>query len=180
MATHPDFQALPWARTLLSDPQTELLSGTHQGRYKDSPAPNPMFRKLLNQPGAVNAQVSFRRPAREPDACHPKEHGMLLSLGHDVDGMHGRAHGGFNGMVLDQICGSVAESALPMASPPATATLTIDYKAPVGTPCVVLARAWITEVAGRKIRCRTVLEDSKGKVLATATALFIAPRPAAL
>jgi len=88
--------------------------------------------------------------------------------------------GGFNSLILDQLCGSAAFEAAKNAIPPATATLSVDYLAPVSTPCVVLARAWLLEMVGRKIWVRGVLEDGDGKLLASGKALFIAPRSATL
>ena len=105
---------------------------------------------------------------------------MLLSLGHDIDGKHGRAHGGFDSLVLDTITGHVSHHAVPSRLPPATATLTVDFHAAVNTPGVVLARAWVIEITGRKIWARGVIEDGDGKALASGKALFIVPRDSAL
>ncbi|TKA82496.1 hypothetical protein B0A55_01242 [Friedmanniomyces simplex] len=179
MADHPDFQSLPWAKRLLSDPNLTIIPEVPE-TDRQGMAPNTMFNTILYQPGAINAHVSFRRPCTEPDAPRGDEQCMLLSVGHNVDGMVGRAHGGFNSLILDQLCGGAAYHAVPNAIPPATATLTVDYKAPVSTPCVVLARAWMTEIAGRKLWVRGVLEDGEGKVLASGKALFIAGRSSVL
>ena len=178
MADHPDFQ-LPWVQQLLADPKLKLVPEVPD-KDRVGMAPNTMFNAILYKPGAVEAHVSFRRPCAESDAPPGEEQCMLLSIGHNVDGKVGRAHGGFNSLILDQLCGSAAYHASPNAIPPATATLTVDYKAPVSTPCVIFARAWLLEVSGRKIWVRGVLQDGDGKVLASGKALFIAGRSGSL
>ncbi|KAK5680252.1 hypothetical protein LTS10_007179 [Elasticomyces elasticus] len=179
MADHPDFQSLPWAQRLLQDPN---LAFVHESPNSDRRvmAPNTMFKAVLYKPGAINAHVSFQRPCAEPDNSRGIEQCMLLSVGPHVDGKIGRAHGGFNSLILDQLTGSAAFFAVPDSPPPATATLTVDYKAPINTPCVILARAWVIEVSGRKIWVRGVIEDGEGKVMASGKALFIAGRPGTL
>ena len=89
--------------------------------------------------------------------------------------MTGRAHGGLNALILDHMTGSMSSQAMGSFAP-ATATMTIDYKAPIDTPGVVLCRGWVVEMSGRKTWARAVLEDGTGKVLASAKALFISPR----
>ncbi len=71
------------------------------------------------------------------------------------------------GMTAALVSGSTA---------PATATMTVDYKAPIDTPGVVLCRGWAEEVSGRKIWVKAVVEDGEGRVLVTGKALFIASR----
>ena len=54
--------------------------------------------------------------------------------------------------------------------------MTVDYKAPIDTPGVVLCRGWAVEVSGRKVWAKAVIEDGAGKVLAAGKALFISAR----
>lgn len=171
--SHPDFQA-PWIRTLLSEPN---LQWTVQVPRRDN-ITNAMFEKTLAAPECIKAHLSFTRPTREPDAIQPSEECWLMSIGNGVDGKAGRAHGGFDGLVLDQVSGSCAHHARPDAIPPATATITVNYKLPVNTPCVILARSWLIEMSGRKLWIRAVMEDPEGRVLATAKTLFIRAREA--
>ena len=98
-----------------------------------------------------------------------------MSIGNGLDGMIGRAHGGFNSMVLDHINGTAAARESRTYAP-ATAYLNVEYKAPIVTPGVFMARAWVTEMSGRKTFVRGVLEDGSGKVLATGKSLFISAR----
>ena len=83
-------------------------------------------------------------------------------------------------MILDQITGVCAIQEGPRGVMPATATLSVDYKAPIATPGVVLARAWPTEVVGRKMWITAVIEDGEGKELASGKALYVFPRGSVL
>lgn len=83
--------------------------------------------------------------------------------------------------MLDHITGTTANRELGGTTPPpATAYLNVQYKAPVNTPCVLIARAWMTRMEGRKVFLKGVLEDGEGKVYATGEALYIGPRKGAL
>lgn len=166
--SHPDFQA-PWIQNLLSNPE---LQWTQQVPRRDN-VTNAMFEKTLAAPDCIKAHLSFYRPTREAEAVQPFEECFLMSIGNGIDGKTGRAHGGFDALVLDQVSGSCAHHARPDSIPPATATLTVDYKLPVSTPCVVLARSWLVEMSGRKLWVKAVMEDAEGRVLASAKSLFI-------
>lgn len=168
---HPDFQA-SWIQQLLSDPD---LQWTVQVPRRDNTT-NAMFEQTLSGPDKIKAHLSFNRPTKEKEATQPFEECFLMSIGAGIDGKAGRAHGGFNALVLDQISGSCAHHAQPDPIPPATATMTTDYKLPVNTPCVVLARSWMVKMEGRKMWINSVLEDSERKVLAKAKTLFIRAR----
>ena len=109
----------------------------------------------------------------------PWESCKLLSLGTGLDGKTGRAHGGFCALVLDDFTGTTA-AIVSGAIAPATATITVEYKAPVETPGVVLCRAWALEKSGRKTWVEGTMEDGGGNVLAKARALFLDPKPAKL
>lgn len=171
---HSDFQA-PWTQKLLSNSD---IRWTEQVPRRDN-ITNSMFEKTLAAPDCIKAHLSFNRPTEEKDAIQPHEECFLMSIGNGVDGKAGRAHGGFDGLILDQISGSCAHHARPDVIPPATATMTVDYKLPVNTPCVVLARAWLIETSGRKLWIRAVMEDAEGRILAAAKTLFIRARQAA-
>jgi acyl-coenzyme A thioesterase THEM4 len=61
--------------------------------------------------------------------------------------------------------------------PPATARLAMNYRAPIDTPGIVLARATVSKVEGRKVAVMATLEDGKGGVFADAEVLYIIARP---
>lgn len=171
VASHPDFQ-LDWCKQLLSDPEITWTNSKRVARPQGS-SHNAMFDSTLHGPNLIRAHLSLIRPCREPDAVYDTEECWLLSVGSDIDGAAGRAHGGFNMLILDQISGSVSHHAARRPVPPATATMTVDFKAPIATPCVLLLRAWIVEHKGRKIWVKAVLQNHEGAAYCTSKALFI-------
>jgi hypothetical protein len=98
----------------------------------------------------------------------------------------GRAHGGLNALLLDHITGTTA-SHVGGGFAPATATMTVDYKAPIDTPCVVLVRGWAVERSGRKTWVQARIEGwVMGKdgrkgwgEMVRGKALFVDPKPGA-
>ncbi len=178
---HHDFR-LPWCTELLSSPGIRVDSEVgYKYKYRGQSVSNAMFERTLFTPSNIHARIGFQRPSREPDAVLGSEVGLLMSIGSGIDGAEGRAHGGFNSVVLDQLSGSAAQLSRPADPvPPATATLNVEFKAPVLMPCVALCRGWVTKVEGRKVWTKAVLEDGKGKVYASGTALFITTRTSAL
>ncbi|KPI45477.1 uncharacterized protein AB675_355 [Cyphellophora attinorum] len=188
---HPDFD-VSWIRELLSQPDTRPLTNP-PGHPQSKPSPgvsNSLFSETLaaNSPDAIRAQFMFTRPVPIADpttssssatisspTTQPVEQCMLVSLGRGVDGKLGRAHGGFSALLLDHVLGRTAavESG---ATAPATATMTVDYKAPVDTPGVVLVRGWLEKLEGRKAWVCGTVEGEGAKVMATGRALFIAPK----
>ncbi|KAK5094193.1 hypothetical protein LTR70_004235 [Exophiala xenobiotica] len=181
MEVHPDFDIL-WCKDLLKSKievvefrESEDNGGLARTGKLDERVFNSMFAQTLYTPTAIRAQLDFKRPATEPDAITSQEYCYLLSVGTGVDGLKGRAHGGFNALILDQMTGWVA-SQVSGTFAPATATMTVDYKAPIDTPGVVLCRGWPVESSGRKTWVKARLEDGTGRVLAQGKALFISPR----
>lgn len=134
-----------------------------------------MFIQTLYTPTAIRAQINFERTSKEPDSITGREFCYLLSIGTGLDGKTGRAHGGFNALILDHITGTTAAQTGGSLAP-ATATMTVDYKAPIDTPQVIISRAWAIERTGRKTWVRGVIEDGTGNLLASCKALFIDPK----
>lgn len=54
--------------------------------------------------------------------------------------------------------------------------MTVDYKRPVNTPCVILVRAWQISYSGRKVWVKACIENGDGLAYATAKSLFILAR----
>lgn len=175
MKIHSDFD-IPWCQELLqSDISALEVPHRDSGTPYDPIVSNSMFSQTLNTPDAIRAHVNFKRPTAETDAIFSWEQCSLFSIGSALDGKTGRAHGGFNAMILDHTTGAIA-AGLAGSGGTATATITVDYKAPVETPGVILCRAWAVERQGRKIWVMGTIQDGQGKVLATAKALFIETR----
>ncbi|EAW17467.1 PaaI family thioesterase [Aspergillus fischeri NRRL 181] len=77
---------------------------------------------------------------------------LLLHLGAGVSGQPDIAHGGFLATVLDQVTGTlIRASGLDRGRGAVTVYLNVIYKKPVRVPGVVVARAEVGRVDGRKI-----------------------------
>ena len=174
---HPDFQR-EWCLNILRGPSVVIIPQRTdpQSSGGNERVSNSMFEYTLYSERGIRAHLLLQRPTSEPDSILPTEDCMLISIGDGLDGKAGRAHGGFNALILDQISGGLAHRARPVRIPPATATITIDYKAPISTPAVILLRAWAYELVGRKIWVKGVIEDEKGNLLASSKSLFIYAR----
>lgn len=106
-------------------------------------------------------------------------------LGSALCGHPGIVHGGLLATLLDEGLARCCFPALPNKVA-VTASLKIDYKAPVMAGQVVVLKAETTKVEGRKAwvvgRIETLVDESKGEkpvVLTEGEALFIEPRQAA-
>jgi len=165
---HPDLRQ-EWCLNILRDPAVTILPQGSDGKTFT----NTMFEYTLYTERGIRAHLLLRRPCSEPDSILSTEYCTLLSIGDGLDGKAGRAHGGFNALILDQVSGAVTRHARQVRVPPATSTITIDYKAPISTPSVILCRAWACEMSGRKIWVKAAIEDEKGRLFASSKSLFI-------
>ena len=80
-------------------------------------------------------------------------------------------------MVMDDVIGNAVDFERPEDKSTMTAYLKVDYRRPVKTPGVLLARGWLERKEGRKMWGRGTIEDSEGNVLADGEALFIVVEP---
>lgn len=184
-----DIKKHKWCVDLLNEPDTSIteiptsreLFVSRSAVAKDERVSNSMFAKTLygKDADAILAQVNFKRVSKEADAIYKEEYCYLIAVGSGLDGLTGRAHGGFNALVLDQLTGTISATTGGTFAP-ATARLEVNYSAPVGTPGVVLCRGWVIERSGRKTWVKGTIEDGQGKVFASGKALFIDPKTANL
>ncbi|KAH7066314.1 HotDog domain-containing protein [Paraphoma chrysanthemicola] len=95
----------------------------------------------------------------------------LVSVGTDVDGGVRRIHGGVTASLLDNVMGTAISHVYQHLC--ATSDLSIKYKHPIDTPCVLLVRAKIVREKGRWIETRGWVEDGHGKVFAEGSGAFV-------
>lgn len=128
---------------------------------------------LLHDAGA------FADPALLVDAAR-REVLLTLRTGARVAGHPGWTHGGFTGLLLDEMAGQAyCEFVQPARGPGVTANLNVDYARPLPTAMDLLVAARIASVEDRKVRVRVVVadgpdvNDAERTVFAEATALFV-------
>lgn len=102
----------------------------------------------------------------------------LVSLGDGLNGHGGVAHGGAVAALVDVVMCTAAS--LHTRDRALTVQLTTQYKRPVATPGLYLARGWLKKRSGgRKAWFRVVLEDGDGRVYVEAEAFWLAMGPGA-
>jgi acyl-coenzyme A thioesterase PaaI-like protein len=137
--------------------------------------PHSLFFFSLSSPSPHAKLLPLPSPP-QPDALVPE----LLSFLHiesGIGGFPGYAHGGFVCTLLDEITGLLctlnrARGALDRR-PSMTGNLNTSFLKPVRAPSIVLARARIARIDGRKTWVEGWLEDESAEVLARAEVLFI-------
>ena len=141
---------------------------TESRRRENNTTGDTMCGKTLATDDTITAWQSFYRGSKEGNEII-----TLMKLGSGVNGHMDTCHGGFLGVVLDEVIGTVAENERPKNMSTMTAYLNVDYKAPVRTPSIILVRAWLEKREGRKLWAKGTIEDGNGNVFTKGNALFI-------
>jgi thioesterase superfamily protein 4 len=166
-----EFLSTPWAIKLYEDPTLRPFLSRSRVRPQSSSSTRETFvSQTLFTSETISAWQSFFKP---PTPSKPFEVICVLKLGSGLNGHHDLAHGGFLSVVLDDVIGAAAECDRPKGKSTMTAYLKVDYRKPVKTPGVLLARAWLEKTEGKKMWGRGTIEDGEGNVLADGEALFI-------
>ncbi|KAK2691657.1 hypothetical protein QWA68_007681 [Fusarium oxysporum] len=97
-------------------------------------------------------------------------------LGHKLSGHSGLVHGGIAAVLLDECMGRASFPRL-TGKISVTANLNLNYKSPIEVDSIILIRADVMEVQGRKAWVRGVIENAEdGTVFVEATGFFIEPK----
>lgn len=160
-----EFSDRPWCLGLLQDPGYTRVSLTdHDGDL--------FFRKTLHTESTIRASIGLQSVSNNLSLLQPREFLMLLDVREGTTGQSGICHGGFIATLLDEVTGRLlSDHGLPY---PFTVLLNVTYKQPVYAPAVILARAVMGKVEGRKMFVTATIEDENRTVCATADALFVA------
>lgn len=133
-----------------------------------------VFHQSLNGEGLVEEYKLYKK--KKEGGAAKGEGGQdviaYCKLGADVCGHPAIVHGGITALLLDQTFGWLfVSSGLPLA---VTASLTINYKAKISAPGVVIVKAKIDKLESRKMYFSAEVYDEGGAVLyATASSLFV-------
>ncbi|GFF93635.1 alpha-1,3/1,6-mannosyltransferase alg-2, partial [Aspergillus lentulus] len=161
--TLPFFNTIPKCAEILAQPDLRVIHPRN---------PDAFFHSTLRTNNSILKSIFIYQPAhprtssdsndtdtRAATNPHPQEQErkrergyLLLHLGAGVSGQPDIAHGGFLATVLDQVTGTlIRASGLDRGRGAVTVYLNVNYQAPVKVPGVVVARAEIGRVEGRKI-----------------------------
>ncbi|KAG4412344.1 hypothetical protein IFR04_014523 [Cadophora malorum] len=172
------FKAIPWCAKLLAD--KSVVQVTVPDRTPIPSTESALVRETLNTSKTVKACITFFRyikptlPASETgeDKKNPfLELCTFVDLNSGVNGYAKTAHGGFFGVVLDEVMGTAAN--LQAAQGAYTASLKVDFKKPLFTPSVLLVRGKVVKKEGKRLIVKGSFEDKDGNVLAVADGLWI-------
>lgn len=165
-----------WARELVHRAATddtlkirELYTRVPKASTEDS-----LFARTLNSEATVRHAVSIWDASR-------RQHGeltWLLAIGDGLNGHPKIVHGGMTAVFMDEILWAAHFNATRLSG--FTANLSVDYRAPIPADSVLLARAWLERIDGRKRWLKGTIEGPDGKVYGEATALFLMLKPAKL
>ncbi|ATZ54864.1 hypothetical protein BCIN_11g01860 [Botrytis cinerea B05.10] len=167
--TAEHFSLTPWCKPILED--HSLHPFLPSSRLLKEHNCDTLTAITLQTPDTISHSQFFYSPSDSSRSFG--EVLALLSLGTHVNGHIDTAHGGFTGVILDDMIGCAALIAKPRDKTIMTAYLHITYKNPIPTPGVVLGRSWVDKQTGRKIFGKATIEDGNGLVLAIGEALFI-------
>ncbi|OLY85781.1 Acyl-coenzyme A thioesterase THEM4 [Smittium mucronatum] len=98
----------------------------------------------------------------------------LFYIGKKLCGHPGIMHGGVQAMLYDEAMARPALLNLPRNTG-FTAYLNIQYKKPVIVDQILIMRADLEEIVGRKATVKASIENVNGDVLSTAESLFVSP-----
>lgn len=153
-----------WAGELLKGPYEvhDMTSRNVKGDLEDS-----LFGSTLNSDSTIRYLINLWKVPVEKQS----ETLVLASLGEGLNGHAKIVHGGFTAMLVDEACGLT--NMLYNEKHTFTASLTVNYKKPIPAPGVVLCRAQITKVEGRKRFVRCIVEGPDRIIYADCNALFL-------
>lgn len=177
----------PWAKQWLDDVRYLPISIT--SRKQKATGQDDFFARTLQTSTTIphwlylvhNALLTGSTGGYIPGRENP---GLVLfvALEQGVNGFRNTAHGGVLCGLLDEAQSTCVEFHRRAQSTEAeslyTATLNVEFRKPVSTPALVMAKAWLSKVEGRKWHVVGEIVDSYGYVCAKSSSLWITPRTA--
>ncbi|KAF9895337.1 hypothetical protein FE257_000241 [Aspergillus nanangensis] len=144
------FFAIPWCRAFLENASYARTTGI--SRKSHGTTYDTLFSETLNTANTIPAILSLEtRPA---EGMPVTETLTFVSLGSGMNGYVDTSHGGAIATILDEVAGFMVRVGDPPGGNPqfpiVTAYLHVDYLMPVQTPQVVLVKAKVALVEGRK------------------------------
>ncbi|KAE8157275.1 HotDog domain-containing protein [Aspergillus tamarii] len=181
------FASLPFASAYLNSPLYEPVPFIT--RYNTQDTSNKFFSKVINTADTIPHLLALNRvpdsksnqTTDERDDANP-DFVVFVSLGRDLCGFQGTAHGGVLAALLDEALGLCAEATEIVSKGDTrlyTAGLEISYRSPVHAPSVAMIKTWVTKRQGRKWFLEAQVLDQDGVVKVEAKTLYISSRATA-
>lgn len=175
----------PWAKQWLDDDRYSAISIT--SRMQKATGQDDFFAKTLRTSTTIPHWLYLVHNALLDRAIGPHVLGrscpdvmLFVALKQGVNGFRDTAHGGVLCGLLDETQSTCVEFHRRAASTAAdilyTARLSVEFCRPVSTPTLIMVRAWLSKVEGRKWHVVGEIVDGGGHVCARSSSLWIAPR----
>lgn len=189
------FSSEQWTRKTLENDAYEIIP--FFSRYlNERTGENCFFARTVNTDTTIPHLLALRlkdlktpdpvpypkdRPAAVPplELTTPPAVICLMSLGRDLDAHPSIVHGGFQGVIFDEIMRLLILLHQNNICKPGprdihfTVNMTLSYSAPVSTPGIVLVQSWLSRWEGRKWFARANIVNSAGKVLTSAESIWV-------
>lgn len=171
------FRRIPWCREYLDNPS---YAPANTGIPRDwdptgAGSHHTFLTKTLNTPDTIAASYTLQKKPAEGQSVI--EIMTLMALGSDMNGHIDTLHGGTVATILDEIAGVMLHTGRRPGGNPSshvfTAYLNVSYKKPVRTPQIIIVKARIAFVEGRKEKVLVEMLNRYDEVLSSAEALFI-------
>lgn len=183
-----------WTRRVMSDADYEIVPFFSR-YFNDKSGENRFFGHTVNTKTAIPRVLSLRRKnlktpgvaynagqtgiQQSPSTENPPGVIALMSLGRDLEAHPFIVHGGFQGVIFDEVMRFLVLLHQDKVATPGprdahyTANMSISYRAPVVTTSDVLVRCWLKERQGRKWFTEADIVDREGRILTQAQSMWI-------
>ncbi|KAF9886272.1 hypothetical protein FE257_011885 [Aspergillus nanangensis] len=167
------FRAIPQCAKLLDQPGVHI-----GGKNPATLTRNPLIDETLRlNEGIIRTMYYSQAEDGSTAADGPPMGVQFLQLGKGVIGQPGMIHGAFQSALIDNLTGTmIAMTGIDQGRGMLTLGLNISFKKLLFGPTVVIAKAWLDRMEGRKMFIRASVEDLEGDVCTTAEALWIIRR----
>lgn len=138
-------------------------------RRSELKTPDPVAKTVVHFPTTDIIQ----RPGPEPDLL------CLISLGRDLEAHPSIVHGGFQGVLFDEVMRFAILLHNDQICQPGprkahyTAQMAISYRQSMTVPGDILARSWVTGRSGRKWFATAEIVDSRNNVLTAGSSVWV-------
>ncbi|KAH6682796.1 HotDog domain-containing protein [Halenospora varia] len=174
------FKEIDWCNKILTN--KSIVNVSVPDRTPIASTESSLVRETLNTPKTVKACVTFLRYIKPKSKEEMQERGetkenpflevgAILDLQSGVNGFAKTVHGGFIGVVLDEVCATAANMQAKHGA--LTVSLTVNFKQPLYTPQIVVCRGRIVKKEGKKLFSKGSFEDKDGNILALSDGIFI-------
>lgn len=167
----------PWCAAILEDAQFTALQ--NEARKPKADREDSLVAEMLNTSDTINIRhYSYRAIPVSTNSSSPQtswaELNMILGCGAGLNGHPHLLHGGVISFILDEAMTMLASLHRSSDSSGITPSPKIDYKMPIATPCMIIAKVvLLPESSGRKAWLAGSIEDGTVGVFATAKCLIV-------